>query len=185
MGKTNVDDLETSGDVTVKGGNVIVDDTNLSEAEVAVLDQVTPGTAKANAAAVLGANKNLDVLALPVNGLKIGAGAGTAVDRSAAQLNALVQGVAAEYKVARGQHTTVDENDTVVTGLATVVSVVAQLDDDPVDGCMHVTSSIGDQAGAPAAGSVLIKTWKSTDGDATLVPATTFSKKVNWIAIGT
>lgn len=93
--------------------------------------------------------------------------------------------VAAGYKLARGQHTTVDENDTVVTGLATVVAVVAQLDSDPVDGAMHVTSSIGDQAGAPAAGSIYIKTWKSTDGDATLVAASTFSKLVNWIAIGT
>lgn len=96
-----------------------------------------------------------------------------------------VASVTSGIKIARGQHTTVDENDTVVTGLATVVAVVAQLDDDPVDGAMHVTSSVGDQAGAPAAGSVLIKTWKSTDGDATLVAASTFSKKVNWIAIGT
>lgn len=118
--------------------------------------------------------------------LKIG---GTQVTATAAQLNALppdgVQGVAANYALARGQHTTVAASDTVVTGLATVVAVVAQLDDDPVDGCMHVTSSIGDQAGAPAAGSILIKTWKSTDADATLIAATTFAKKINWIAIGT
>jgi hypothetical protein len=115
--------------------------------------------------------------------------AGTQVTASAAQLNALppdgVLGLAANYVLARGQHTTVAASDTVVTGLATVVAVVAQLDDDPVDGCMHVTASIGDQAGAPAAGSVLINTWKSTDADATLIAATTFSKKVNWIAIGT
>lgn len=96
-----------------------------------------------------------------------------------------VSGVAGGYKVARGQHTTVDENDTVVTGLTTVVAVVASLDSDPVDGAMYVTASIGDQAGAPAAGSVLIKTWKNTDADATHVAATTFSMKVNWIAIGT
>jgi hypothetical protein len=107
------------------------------------------------------------------------------VTKTAAQLNKAPEGVAAGYKVARGQHTTVDENDTVVTGLATVVSVVVSLDDDPVDGCQFVTGSIGDQAGAPAAGSVLIKTWKAVDGDASLVAATTFSKKVNWIAIGT
>lgn len=115
--------------------------------------------------------------------------AGTQVTATAAQLNALppdgVQGVAANYALARGQHTTVAASDTVVTGLATVVAVVAQLDDDPVDGCMHVTSSIGDQAGAPAAGSILIKTWKSADADATLIAATTFAKKINWIAIGT
>lgn len=95
-----------------------------------------------------------------------------------------VAGVAAGYAIARGQHTTVDENDTLVTGLGSLVSIVVSLDDDPVDGCMHVTASIGDQAGAPAAGSALIKTWKSTDADATLVAASTFGKKVNWIAIG-
>ncbi len=88
------------------------------------------------------------------------------------------------YKLASGQHTTVAASDTVVTGLAQVIAVVAQLDDDPVDGAMHVTSSIGDQAGAPAAGSILLKTWRSTDGDATLIAANTFAKKVNWIAIG-
>lgn len=115
--------------------------------------------------------------------------AGVQVTASAADLNALppdgVQGVAANYALARGQHTTVAASDAVVTGLATVVAVMAQLDDDPVDGCMHVSASIGDQAGAPAAGSIYIKTWKSTDADATLIAATTFNKKVNWIAIGT
>lgn len=108
------------------------------------------------------------------------------VTKTTAQVNLLTVGVAAGYKVARGQHTTVDENDTVVTGLATVVAVVATLDSDPVDGCQAVTASIGDQAGAPAAGSVLIKTWKATAADnSALVAASTFSKKVNWIAIGT
>lgn len=73
-----------------------------------------------------------------------------------------------------------------VTGLTTVVSVVATLDSDPVDDPFMVTASIGDQAGTPAAGSVLIKTWKNTGGtDPTPAAATTFSKKVNWIAIGT
>lgn len=102
-----------------------------------------------------------------------------------AELPAPLAGVASGYKVARGQHTTVAASDTVVTGLTTVVSVVASFDDDPVDGAQHASASIGDQAGTPAAGSVLIKTWKSTDADASLVAATTFAKKVNWIAIGT
>lgn len=101
------------------------------------------------------------------------------------QLETVIGGVAAGYKIARGMHTTVAASDTVVTGLATVVAVLVQLDSDPVDGAMHVTATIGDQAGTPAAGSVLIKSWKSTDGDATLIAGTTFSKLVNWIAIGT
>lgn len=89
------------------------------------------------------------------------------------------------YKIARGQHTTLDADDTVVTGLTSVVAIVASLNSDPVDGAMYVTANIGDQAGSPAAGSVYIKTWKNTDADATHVAATTFSILVNWIAIGT
>jgi hypothetical protein len=105
------------------------------------------------------------------------------------QKNALaapVAGVAAGYKVARGQATTSSASDTVVTGLTTVVSVVATLDSDPVAGCQRATASIGDQAGTPAAGSILIKTWKTdtTAGNVDLA-ATTFTKKVNWFAIGT
>ena len=61
----------------------------LSAAELAYLDGVVAGTSTASKAAVLGANKNLDILALPVSGLKIGAGAGTAVTASAAELNKL------------------------------------------------------------------------------------------------
>jgi len=88
--------------------------------------------------------------------------------------------VAAGYKIARGVHTTVDEDDTVVTGLATVVAVVASLGSDPVAGCSKVTATIGNQAGAPAAGSIQIKSWEADE-----TVGTTFSKLVNWIAIGT
>lgn len=97
--------------------------------------------------------------------------------------------VAAGYKVARGQTTTGSASDTVVTGLATVVAVVASLEDNPVVGCSFASAAIGDQAGTPAAGSILVKTWKPTTagagGNPDLVAASTFSKKVNWIAIGT
>lgn len=93
--------------------------------------------------------------------------------------------VASDVRTVYGQHTTVAAADTIVTGLAAVQGIIAVLDDDPVDGVMDVSASIGDQAGAPAAGSALIKGWKSTDGDATLIAATTFGKKVNWVAWGT
>jgi hypothetical protein len=94
--------------------------------------------------------------------------------------------VAAGYKIARGQLTTVTAADTVVTGLATVVSVVASMDSDPTDNPEWASATIGDQAGSPAAGSVIVKTWQNTGGtDPTPVAATTFSKKVNWIAVGT
>lgn len=84
-----------------------------------------------------------------------------------------------------GVHTTVDADDTVVSGLAVVVAVSATLASDPVAGAQHVTATIGDQAGSPAAGSFQIKSWKATaSGDTALVAGTTFSKLVNWIAVG-
>lgn len=97
----------------------------------------------------------------------------------------LVPGITSP-KIARGQHTTVAASDTLVTGLATVVAIIVDLEDDPVDTCQFASAAIGDQAGAPAAGSVYIKTWMITsDADSTLKVATTFGKKVNWLAIGT
>jgi Uncharacterized conserved protein (DUF2190) len=90
-----------------------------------------------------------------------------------------------QLRIARGQQTTIAASDTVVTGLTKVVAAVASLDSDPGDDPMLATASIGDQAGAPASGSILIKTWKNTGGtDPTPVAATTFAKKVNWIAVG-
>ncbi len=108
------------------------------------------------------------------------------VTKTAAQINALVAGAAGGYKIARGQATTVTASDDVDTGLATVVAAVASLEDDPVIGCDRAQAVIGDQAGAPAAGHVYIKTFCPTAaGDATPKAATTFGKKVSWIAIGT
>lgn len=96
-----------------------------------------------------------------------------------------VAGVAVGYKIARGQHTTVAAADTVVTGLATVVSVVASYETDPADANILVSAQVGDQAGAPAAGSIIIKTWRTDGTDPTPLAANAFAKKVNWIAVGT
>lgn len=91
-------------------------------------------------------------------------------------------------RIARGQQTTVSAVDTVVTGLNTVASVVVSLESDPTDTCGWTTGQIGNQSGAPAAGSIVIKTWMvttgGTAGNPTQIAATSFSKKVNWIAIG-
>lgn len=88
-------------------------------------------------------------------------------------------------RMVAGQATTVAASDTIVTGLRQVVAAIASLDSDPVDDPFSVTASIGDQAGTPAAGSILIKTWKNTGGtDPTPAAATTFSKKVNYVAFG-
>ena len=67
------------------GGTAVTADA----AELNLLDTSVAGTNIASKALVAGANNNLDLLALPVSGLKIGAAAGTAVDATAAQLNFL------------------------------------------------------------------------------------------------
>lgn len=89
-------------------------------------------------------------------------------------------------KTVSGQQVTVTAVDTVVTGLNTVLQVVASFEDDPGLDPALVTAQVGNQAGAPAAGSIIIKTWKFTsNANPTPLAATTFGKKVNWIAIGT
>jgi hypothetical protein len=60
-------------------------------AEINALAGVTAGTAKASKALVLGTNKNVDTLSIADGGLKLGAGAGTAVTATAAELN-LIKG---------------------------------------------------------------------------------------------
>lgn len=90
-----------------------------------------------------------------------------------------------DLKIAYGQHTTVAASDTVVTGLTKVLAAVAQFDAAPVVGANHVRASIGNQAGTPASGSILIVSSKPTAVDnATPTAATTFSLAVNWIAVG-
>lgn len=108
--------------------------------------------------------------------------AGTALTSSAAAFNNLLQGTAANKKVASNQATTVTASDTIVTGLTTVTSCIAVMDDAPTTDPEIASCSIGNQTGAPAAGSILITTWKTFGG--TPAGATTFSKKVNWIAFG-
>lgn len=85
-----------------------------------------------------------------------------------------------------GVHVTVAASDTKVTGLTTVEACGATLSSDPVDDPFMASATIGDQAGAPAAGSILLKTWKNTGGaDPTPLAATTFGKSLNWWAYGT
>jgi hypothetical protein len=110
-------------------------------------------------------------------------GAGSA--RTTSQVDLLVQGVAAGYKVARGV-AAITGSGTVVTGLATVVAVIATPQSDP-DGTAlaMVSATIGDQAGAPAAGSVILKAWKITAADNAALIAATAAQNINWVAIGT
>ena len=153
-------------------------------AELNLIDGSIAGTSVISKALVLGTNKNVDVLA--VADLKLGSGAGTSVAPTAAQINLLAQGVAAGYKIARGTLTPATASDTVATGLTTVVAAVASLRGAPSLTHMFNAADIGNQAGTPAAGSILIKSYKPTGAaDVTPIAATTPWVAVDWIAIGT
>ncbi len=65
---------------------------NLDATELGYLNGTTAGTTVASKALVVGSNKNVDTLVIADGGLYLGAGAGTAVTSSAAELN-LVDGV--------------------------------------------------------------------------------------------
>lgn len=152
-----------------------------------------PGTFKMVASAAIAqfatvfgtANGKIDD---PAGAGDVGGGCGIALEAATADgdvIEVLPLPSSLGVKMAMGQHTTVAASDTIVSGLAQVFGVVATFNDDLADDPQWVSASIGDQAGTPAAGSFLLKTWKNTAGnDPTPTPATTFTKKVNWIAWG-
>jgi hypothetical protein len=169
---------------------------NVSETEELVLDGVTAGTVAASKVIIAGANKNVDVLAIA--DLKLGAGAGTSVTSSAAELNILdgvtknaaeinllVQGVESGYKIARGTTAIGAASEDVVTGLTTVIGTVVSLVGDPSLTHMFSTGTVGNQTGQPAAGSIRIKSFKPTaTGDVTPIAAADVFANVSWVAWG-
>lgn len=101
----------------------------------------------------------------------------------AAAVSTPTAGVAAGYKIARGETALDGSNATpVATGLATVIAFVAMLKGTaaPGLGTCCLTSNI-----AGAAGNVDVYAWKPTGaGDCTLI-ASTGTESFYWVAIGT
>lgn len=89
----------------------ILDGVTSTAAELNLVDGSVAGTAVASKALVLGTNKNVDTLAIADSGLKLGAGAGTAVTATAAELNILdgVTSTAAELNILDGVTATAAE----------------------------------------------------------------------------
>jgi hypothetical protein len=98
-------------------------------------------------------------------------------------LNTDVAGVAAGYKVARGV-TAVTGTQEVTTGLATVVSIVGMLAEDPSADATIVTAVIPAQTGGDA-GKATLKVWKPTAADNSAPTAASAAKNVAWVAVGT
>jgi hypothetical protein len=84
-----------------------------------------------------------------------------------------------QYKIDFGMHTSVTASDTVVTRLRVVMAAWANLQSAPVAAAASASASVGNQAGVPAAGAILVQTWASPPA-----VATAFAKQVSWIAIG-
>lgn len=100
-----------------------------------------------------------------------------------ANLHQAVLGAADGYKVAHGV-TTVTGTAEVTTGLATVVSIVAMLAEDPSANATSVSATIPTQEGDDA-GKATLKVWKPTAADNSTPTAADTAKNVSWIAFGT
>lgn len=77
----------STGTVVWRNGGNPGTEINVGYAHAAFLTVTTAGTVEASKVLVVGANKNVDTLAIADSGLKLGAGAGTAVTATAVQLN--------------------------------------------------------------------------------------------------
>lgn len=107
------------------------------------------------------------------------------VTKSAAEINLLTVGVAGGYKIARGVSSITAASLDIVTGLTTVVAAVCAMTGDPSMTHMDSSITVGNQTGAPAAGSIRILSWKPTaSGNVTPIAATSPFGSVSWIAVG-
>jgi hypothetical protein len=151
--------------------------------ELNLIDGSVAGTAVASKALVLGTDKNVDVLAIADSGLFLGAGAGTAMTKTAAQLNTVVVGAAAGYMIARSAAPLALDGSNPTSaahGLTTCVAAFASLAGStaPGDSTAVVTVVIN---GA----NLDFYGWKHQDGADPTFVASTGTETFNWFAIGT
>jgi len=157
----------------------------ISLAEFEVLDGVTAGQVLASKAVVAGANKNLDVLAIA--DLKLGAGAGTSVTATAAELNLLDTAEAGVVKAGIGVVAGADKNLDVLAiadlklgaGAGTSVTATAaelnKLDGAPLDAtfvvgaeggeAINVAIQLTDGNGADLAVRGMVRAYLSNDAN--------------------
>jgi hypothetical protein len=106
----------TAGSLKIGGVNVSagasITDVTATAAEINVLHDVTAGTVTASKGVVVGANKNVDVLA--VADLKLGAGAGTSVTSTAAEINTLHDVTAGTVAASKAVVVSADKNIDVI-----------------------------------------------------------------------
>lgn len=109
-------------------------------------------------------------------------------DASLARTGALTVLSIGGKKIARGSHVQLAAEDTVATGLATVVAVIVSFKSNPTAKQLYAVGDVGNQSGAPAAGSFLLRTFKPTAADnsaPTVATDFTDNLAIDWIAVGT
>lgn len=106
-------------------------------------------------------------------------------DRTTA-LSTAPAGVAAGYKIARGEVTLDGSNPTAIaTGLATVVAATVTNKRSTAPGLDPHIFTV-DYGGGVAAGTVNLYAWKpTTSTDTTLIASTDADDVISWVAIGT
>ena len=161
----------SGGKINIESGGVLeVDGSEFSTTELAALEGVTAGTVSASKAIIVGANKNVDVLA--VSDLKLGAGAGTSVTATAAQLNAAGANTGT---IKAGSYTVVTADDdagtkSIATGLASIAAFAVTI-------LRAGVPFFSDQALSVSGGNIVV-----SDGAATY--ELTAGDVITWFAAG-
>lgn len=152
-GQLDIVTTEGGTGVTLDGTPVtpgdVLSGVTASAAELNLNDGAVAGTSVASKTLALGANKNTDILALPVSGLKIGAGAGTAVTASAAELNTLT-GITATVAE-------LNETDNKTSRVQSTVAVAGESGN-----AIAVTVTLKDAAGVAIVGARPVRCWLSS-----------------------
>lgn len=131
VGTSNTNYLGADGTLVLNGSTITAAEiaalggTGLSAAELGVLDGVVAATVTASKAVVVGASKNIDTIAIADGGLKLGAGAGTAVTSTAAELNTVDASINVETLVGAGAVSAVITNTKLELAGAGAVTLAA------------------------------------------------------------
>jgi hypothetical protein len=101
------------------------------------------------------------------------------LSRSAAELNLLVQGLAAGYKLARGS-VAATANKAVATGLSSIVGfALAPVAETATKGNLAVLIS-----GKVSGGTLTVYRWKHTGPSTSTLVAATSAGTIDWLAVG-
>lgn len=111
----------------------------------------------------------------PLNGVD-----GTAMTKSAAEINVLVGGVAAGYKLARGNQAAT-ASATIATGLTTITGFAVA----PVGATATKINACSAVSASASSGNLSVYRWKVGGPSTTTLKAASVAGTVSWVAVGT